>query len=301
MKRFFRKGERGNGGQGERARMLPFLLSPSLPLTLSLFLVLAACDNSFEPINEEPTSFFAVFGFLDTAADTQFVRVSPLRETVEASGGLAARVSTRTLGTGEEVVWQDSLVALDDGEAGLLFYAPLPVEPGDSYQLDVRGDDGEATRALTQVPLRVSLDLGPVTTDFNDRLAQRVTLLGVQRVPRSMNMLYRVMPPGATDTLTIRLPLFVFGGSADGIVLRVPLEADRDEILERLQRLQRDTTVVLHSVGLELEQLSDEWETPNASVNIENGFGFFGSIARYVETWTLEAADIRALGYTPPE
>ena len=53
--------------------------------------------------------------------------------------------------------------------------------------------------------------------------------------------------------------------------------------------------------SLEIEQLSDEWETPEAPVNIENGFGFFGSVARNVETWTLEAADIRQLGYKPPE
>ena len=71
-------------------------ISIFLPLTLSLILVLAACDNSFEPINEEPTDFFAIFGFLDTAADTQFVRVSPLRETLEPSGDLAARVGERS-------------------------------------------------------------------------------------------------------------------------------------------------------------------------------------------------------------
>ncbi len=276
-------------------------ISIFLPLTLSLILVLAACDNSFEPINEEPTDFFAIFGFLDTAADTQFVRVSPLRETLEPSGDLAARVSTLSLGTGEEVAWQDSLILLDDGEAGLLFYAQLPVEPGDSYRLEVRGDDGEVTRALTQVPLRVRLDPGPVTMDFNDRLAQRVTLLDLRRLPRSMHVLYRVTPPGAIDTVTVRLPLFVFSGTSGGIVVRVPLETDREEVLRRLQVARRDSTVVLHSLGLEIEQLSDEWETPEAPVNIENGFGFFGSVARYVETWTLEAADIRQLGYKPPE
>ena len=116
-----------------------------------------------------------------------------------------------------------------------------------------------------------------------------------------MHILYRVTPPGGVDTVTVRLPLFVFGGSQDGLVVRVPLETDREEILTRFQLLGRDTTVVLHSLGLEVEQLSDEWQTPNASVNIENGFGFFGAVARYVESWTLEPEDIRALGYTPPE
>lgn len=272
-----------------------------LILLLLLAFALAACDNSFEPINADPTDFFAVFGYLDTAADTQFVRVSPLREALEPSGERPVRVSTLRLGTGAEVAWRDSLVRLDDGQTGLLFYAQLPVGPGDSYQLDVEGAEGEVTRAVTQVPLRVRLDTGPVMTDFNDRLAQRVTLLGQQRVPRRLNIRYRVTPPGATDTVTVTLPLFVFSGSASGIEVRVPLETDRAEVLRRLHLLPLDSTVVLHSLGLEIEQLSDEWETPEAAVNIENGFGFFGSVAHYVLTWTLEAADVRALGYRPPE
>ncbi len=94
MNVFLRKGGRVRKGERERGRrhgtartrcFLPFPLPPFLPLTLFLILALTACDSSFEPITQEPTHFFAVFGFLDTAADTQFVRVSPVRETLEPS------------------------------------------------------------------------------------------------------------------------------------------------------------------------------------------------------------------------
>jgi len=47
-------------------------------------------------------------------------------------------------------------------------------------------------------------------------------------------------------------------------------------------------------LGLEIEQLSNEWQIPQVPVNIENRFGFFGAVAHGVETWTLETPDILA-------
>ena len=252
--------------------------------------------------NEDPTHFFALFGYLDTNADTQFVRVSPLRETLEPSPeGRPARAMTTLLGTGAEVAWQDSLVRLDNGQMGLLFYAQLPIEPGDTYRLEIHGADGEVTRAVTQIPPRVRLDPGPVVLNFSERLIQRVTLLDQQREPRSLNVRYRVSASGAADTVTVSLPLFVIDGASRGLEVTVPLESNRVDVLRRLGVPPEDSTVVLHELGLEIEQLSDEWQIPQVPVNIENGFGFFGAVAHYVETWTLEAPEVLALGYQPPE
>ena len=52
--------------------------------------------------------------------------------------------------------------------------------------------------------------------------------------------------------------------------------------------------------AVEIEQLSAEWQNPELSVNIENGFGFFGAIARYTLSWTLDEADLKRLGYKTP-
>ena len=71
-------------------------------------------------------------------------------------------------------------------------------------------------------------------------------------------------------------------------------------MLRRLGLPPTETAVTLHSLGLEIEQLSDEWQTPDVPMNIENGFGFFGSIARYTVSWTLDAEDLRRLGYRAP-
>ena len=214
-----------------------------------LLLSMVACDNSFEPIADEQTDFFALFGFLDTSADTQFVRVNPLRETLESSGETGeVKVSSLHLRTGAYVTWQDSLIRLDDGRPGLLFYAVLPVAPGDAFLLEVQGGPGEVTQASTQVPSPVRLDSGPLGLDFNRKLSQRVTLLDQKALPRDLRLRYEVVPPGEIDPVPFTFPVLESGfPTSRGLEVVVPLESDRGEILRRLGVPQIDSTVVLQS------------------------------------------------------
>ena len=284
----------------EAWRQRCFSPPPSILPYLLLFLF-AACDNSFEPISETGTDAFAVYGVLDTEADTQFVRVSPLRNRLALDAAAAQPTVTSTeLATGRQVVWQDSLVQLDDGTTGLLFYMTRPVAPGEAYRLDVQGSGPEVTSAFTQVPPSTGIVLGSVRRDFNRNFIQKVTLPGLRRSP-STTVLYRVRPPGASEPVLLHLPLFSAAEPVpDGLELTVQLELDRETILQRLGLPRTDSSVVLLDVGLEVERLSEEWATPEMPRNIENGFGFFGAIARYVETWTLDAATLEEIGFRPP-
>jgi hypothetical protein len=264
------------------------LCSPFLVLTL-LF-ALASCDSSFDPIAPEKTDFFAVFG---------------LRDTLEPSGEPEAIqvVSTR-LATGAEVVWQDSLIRLDDGQPGRLFFATIPVEPGDRYQLEVRGAGGAATRVVTQVPPRIRIAPQPIAPGFNQDWAQRVTLLGQALLPFRVDLSYAVTPPQAAEP--VRLTAFFLGEapSPSGVQVVVNLEAHREEILTRLGLPHTDSTVVLNSLSLEIDQVSAEWgrvDTAEQSGTVENGFGTFASVARYTVAWTLDASDLRLVGYKEAE
>lgn len=281
-------------------------ISPCFPtwIMLSLLLTfgLGACDNTVEPIVENETDFFAVYGFLDTDADTQFVRVSAVRPTLEPGpGSVQAIVESFVLSTGNRVRWQDSLVRLDDGQPGVLFYAPMQVHPGEIHRMEIRRTDNATTRAVASVPSRILLDVAPMQEDFNQRFVQRVTLLDQRRLPHSLHIRYRVSLPNAAEPETIVLPFFTsFNATSRGIELIVHLENDREEVLRRLDLPPFDSTLVLHSVGLEIEQLSEEWDTPETALNIEHGFGFFGARARSIERWTLPDTTLLRLGYTPP-
>lgn len=276
-------------------------------MTLCFLLVLAllpaACDNSFDPVSEDQTDFFGVFGYLDTAADTQFVRVSPLRATLAVPvESLHARVTTVQAATGATMAWQDSLVQLDDGSPGLLFFTQIPVMPGETYQLSIEGEDDEVTRAVTQIPEPIRLAPEPVEPDFTRALIQRLALVDQSALPEAFRVRYEVMPPEATEPIPFVFPVFSSGtATAEGVEVIVHLEADRAEILHRLQRAPDDSTVVLYRLGMEFEQLSPEWQSPETPVNIENGFGFFGAIAHTFVTWQLDPADVARLGYQSPE
>lgn len=55
-------------------------------LNINLFIVgiilLAGCDQTFEPIQENNQYYFSLYGYLDAAADTQWVRVGPARQDI---------------------------------------------------------------------------------------------------------------------------------------------------------------------------------------------------------------------------
>ncbi len=288
--------------RGELSRRT-FLPNALFPLLLFIFL-LSSCDSSFDPVVQDQAEFYGVFGFLDTAADTQFVRVSPLRETLEPSGELVVpQVVSTHLATGEQTVWQDSIVVLDDGRRGQLFFAQVAVNPGDTYRLEVRGPEGEVTRAVTEVPSRLRIAPQPIARGFNQRWVQRVTLLGQPLLPYQVTMFYEMTPPGAEAP--IRLSSFFLGDalSTAGVQVIVNLEFDREEILNRLSLPQIDSTIVLNSINLEIEEVSAEWgrtDTAEAPGNVENGFGSFASVARYTISWTLDEAALRRIGYRAP-
>ena len=275
-----------------------------LPVLLLLF---AACDDGFDPSADSEDAGFAVFGVLDTAADTQVVRVSPVRRTVEGEPEEGeAEVQSLVLGTGAAVRWVGRAVRAADGTTALLFSTPQRLEPGDAVRLDVQRPGGEAvTRAFTRIPERARAEAEPPRQTFDQRFILPVTLFGLPQPPHRVDAVYRLYAPEAPeDTLTVFISFLNVFRSSGGWATQVNLQGDRPLVMQRLGRDPRDTTLTLVDVGLRVELRSDEWrlpETPEPPPNIENGFGFFASTARYLETWPLDPEVASILGYRTDE
>ncbi|GIV60080.1 DUF4249 family protein [Rhodocaloribacter litoris] len=271
-----------------------------VPFALALAVLAAACENEIAPLRDDPSTFFAVHGFLDTGADTQFVRVDALRATVRPDPGpaLDADVASTHLQTGLTTPWRDSLVALVDGGLAHLFHARFRPVPGGTYRLAVTRSDGARTEARVTVPPVPDVLAETIETGTGS-LTQQVTLLDVSCPVENVRLTYRLASArtGAVQPLTIE-----YGDAGhphdQGWQLQILLSRDRDLLLRRFQRIDdADTTILFLGLQMDFSLPSPEWANPDESPNITGGYGFFGAVGRYAVAWPLEAATVEALGF----
>ena len=135
--------------------------SPSLILlTLVAVVALSGCDDSFSPI--EPSDvLFSIFGYLDVSADTQWIRVMPVRPlAVTEPEPSDAAVTLEHLGTGETIALRDSRFRFEPpnseiGSEGIFlhnFWTTEPMEPGATYRFTARREGEEPSEAMITLP-----------------------------------------------------------------------------------------------------------------------------------------------------
>jgi len=129
-------------------------------VVLSATLAAFACDDTFEPFLSGSDLRFSVFGYLNAAADTQWIRVTPIRESVFTEpGDLGAAVTLEHMETGETIVLHDSIfryatLGLDGGAEAWAhnFWTDTPIEHDATYKLSVVAADGATTEVMVPVP-----------------------------------------------------------------------------------------------------------------------------------------------------
>ncbi len=131
------------------------LLPPPHPILLSVafLLLVVGCDPTVDTF-EENDRHYSLFGFLNATADTQFVRVEPLRDSMltRAPATLDATVQLTNLATQDSHPLRDSLFQYLDRATAHNFYTTEDIELGTTYRLTVRTPSGEASRALIDIP-----------------------------------------------------------------------------------------------------------------------------------------------------
>jgi hypothetical protein len=266
-------------------------------LLISLFSV--ACSAELDPF-AEGDRYFAVFGYLDVNADTQFVRVDPARLTPEVREAESPGITVRTEDLfGRNVTsWKDSSVVLDDGTRGTLYYSVYRPAPDRTYQLTVRRDDGAVSTAITRTPRRPSLETRPTQLTFANTIEQDILLGGVKRVPDQIQIRYRVASRYTNEPTDVLLDYGVAGGF-EGDSWRVTIRLTRDitQVRNRLS-LSVSDTLALHEAAVQIQLLSEDWPAGprDTYTNVINGFGFFGSTARFEHSWRLTDESVADLG-----
>jgi len=289
------------------------------PLCLVLLaLSIGGCEDAVNPFVEEDR-YFTLFGYLDTATDQQFVRVIPLRTDFAAFDEIEidATVTTLEVESGHTVVWQDSVITYSDGSVGHVFHAPFRPIPGFTYELSVTRADGIQSRATTTIPLITGVELDEPIISVS-AVFQKIRWQDVDFEPFRVEVWYRfmsfapgqpflnaVIPYGNVDELYGQ---FVQG---DKWEVLVRLTGDKEDVTKELG-VSEDSRPFLMSVGMRLTMTNDTWRPPDGVFdrevlvqpgtfsNVEDGFGFFGSVNQYTHEWTLEPDITSLIGYTYP-
>ena len=258
-------------------------------MVLPLLLVLSAvggCETTFEPFQESDRAF-SLFGYLDVAADVQFVRVTPLRDSLYARrGALDATVTLEHLGSGRTSVWRDSVIFFGEAPAHN-FWSQEPVELGQTYRMTVLRSDGAASTATFTLPVREP-EPGAAFPMFSPTAT--VTIRKTDILVKA-ELIYTVQTAFSSD-VTQRAFSYLDEASryrdSEGD-WGYTFSFDRAGILERLAITLGTTDFDVLALDLAVASAGPEWpdlatidqETlalPDVIGNVEQGVGFVGGI-----------------------
>jgi len=293
----------------------PFLLL--IPLLLGT----AACEDSFiDPFDNEDR-YYTVYGFLDQMKNfepgaVQTLRIIPITRFPERidspahpQADLDAVVTTTNLNTGQTRRWAHTLEPLSDGTYAHIFRAALFVQAGHTYRLSVARSDGITATAETTVPAPSSIQAtlaAPRVDPASGDVTQDVLLSGTPAL-WDILVIYRVGNDfGATP---YPLPYGRVGTPTDDDHWRFTVNISNDR--RRLSNLLRIpvSAVEFPAMGLEIRLLDGRWVPPEGSFdpevlaqpgalsNVENGYGFWGSIGLYQHDWRISNELRNLLGF----
>ena len=260
-----------------------------LPVLFAAVLLLAHCDDTVLDPFKESNLHFSIGGFLDGGVDTQFVRVSPVRDSIFLGPGpLDASVTLEHLATGETTTWHDSVffykaVGAVSENIAHNFWSAAPLEPLATYRMTVANTDGVKSSATVTLP-----DTFPTPIVDGNTIKMR----GIERLA-DVIVEYRMEELLSGRILTIPISYLEEVSRVQGeFWVFVDRSGDESDInarflIARLQTLSIKITVA--AAGPDWPDLTEiDRETlalPDVVSNIEDGVGFLGGIISKTFFW----------------
>lgn len=271
----------------------------------------AGCDNTVDPF-EETDRRFSIFGYFDTATDTQFVRVVPFRRNIGGTEPRELNVDVSVTETETNVIYQmeDSLISFDDGSIGHVFFAPFRPQPGLTYRFEVAKDAMVSAWAETTIPPAENVHVSDPNQFAAEGIVQVVTWDEVEVEPFRVEVWYRFAQyPPYLPFREIVVPYENVGRKVDdGWRVVVNLTEDAQSVRPRIDV----NAEPLLGVGMRLTMSDDAWRPPGGVFdsdvlvqpgvfsNVNGGFGFLGSVNQYTVEWVLSDLITRRLEFLPP-
>ncbi len=279
-------------------------------------LLLAGCDTTIDPVRKDT---YSIYGYLSPGADTQFIRVKPLRTPLQAEANrvIDATVTLQDVEGGTTHALQDSVVVfVDEGDRSIThnFWTDADIQPNTTYRLEVKEDGNVITSAETTTPTDAVPTVVPTEgnclTEFRVRFdeSERIPILlrgefaydgGYHRVPFGTEV---ANPSGGfpfltfvpeTDLLDERIPAndritIPFG--ADLLPPRC-LELDSDTL--RVQYVYASSN--WHEIDVQPVEPGNFVEYVQ-NTQVQGGQGFFGALTRGRISVAVDTSDTLQVG-----
>ncbi|MEX0647884.1 MAG: hypothetical protein WEA56_10410 [Balneolaceae bacterium] len=249
-------------------------------IALFSWFLITGCEP-FEPLQENERHFFSVNGVLDASADTQWVRVMPVRESLNMEPGLPVpAVTLQHPESGDSVTMNDSLVDYRDGRYAYLFWTTMEVHPEQTYHLTVEGD-GQTSRAEATLP-----EDFPVPEFRNPEFNGDILLVEQVKHLADVQVIYRLRFDGSGEIFEWVFPHLQNSAFIPPDTYRASINAGtmRTKIIESYCGFTVTERTVFVAAGgpdwpdfISLDKYTVTLPDGDYS-NIENGVGFFGGI-----------------------
>ena len=259
---------------------MPRLWTSAVLLTL---VVLYGCDEAIAPTAGTDRDF-ALYGQFDAGADTQAVRVVAIAETIDTldPDTIAARVTSTHLQSGEQRVWEDSLVRYADGTQGHVFFSPFRVDYEETYRLSVAPPDGEPATVTVTVPPLTTLD-----SLRRESVGGIRYVVGVGDVPRLTGVRATYTFVGDVPAVQSVRHTNLAERTATGWEVAIPFVEDVQELIAtspsgRVGLVDFEVSVYVSNEEWNVDAAGGAFDPevlvqPGTLSNVENGFGFFGA------------------------
>lgn len=254
---------------------------------LVLALLIGACDEGFDPYSEGGAAF-ALDGTLRAGADTQRVRVQPLRRQEDGAATLA--FTLRSEGPDGTREWENALVAGDAGQPIAVSSAALRLRPGADYRLVATNERGTTT-AHVVVPDSFALDvLATAVAPDTAFVRQSLRLIGAPDAVREVTVEYVVRASADAEPVPYART-YPTRTTVDGRVWTVELAEDL-LAARRAAGVGTREAIVIASTAVRYRQ--------RAAGSIGNGFGAVDVEAEYRAPWAVAEPLLPFLRATTP-
>lgn len=116
-------------------------------------LIVAACDESFQPFQENDKYAFSIYGYLDASADTQWIRVAQARQEFDTPPAVPdIQVTLEHLESGEMMGMEDSLFKSEGDFYYLNFWTTMNIDPGKTYLVKAENQEVRESSVTVTIP-----------------------------------------------------------------------------------------------------------------------------------------------------